>query len=109
MNLIEQLAGYGECERLRKVPAASRFRIRGIEFTREELERAMLEHRRAHNIFEEGDYIIHDGELKVFAMWSNAIDGCAYIGYAYAEDGEMAHKDEFRHATDAEIEVEHRL
>ena len=109
MNLIEQLAGYGECERLRKVPAASRFRIRGIEFTREELERAMLEHRRAHNIFEEGDYIIHDGELKVFAMWSNAIDGCAYIGYAYAEDGEMAHKDEFRHATDEEIEVEHRL
>ena len=109
MNLIEQLAGYGECERLRKVPAASRFRIRGIEFTREELERAMLEHRRAHNIFEEGDYIIHDGELKVFAMWSNAIDGCAYIGYAYAEDGEMAHKDEFRHATDAEIEVEYRL
>ena len=95
MNLIEQLAGYGECERLRKVPAASRFRIRGIEFTREELERAMLEHRRAHNIFEEGDYIIHDGELKVFAMWSNAIDGCAYIGYAYAEDGEMAHKDDF--------------
>ena len=109
MNLIEQLAGYGECERLRKVPAASRFRIRGIEFTREELERAMLEHRRAHNIFEEGDYIVHDGELKVFAMWSNAIDGCAYIGYAYAEDGEMAHKDEFRHATDAEIEVEYRL
>lgn len=109
MNLIEQLAGYGECERLRKVPAASRFRIRGIEFTREELERAMLEHRRAHNIFEEGDYIIYDGELKVFAMWSNAIDGCAYIGYAYAEDGEMAHKDEFRHATDEEIEVEHRL
>ncbi len=109
MNLIEQLAGYGECERLRKVPAASRFRIRGIEFTREELERAMLEHRRAHNIFKEGDYIIHDGELKVFAMWSNAIDGCAYIGYAYAEDGEMAHKDEFRHATDAEIKAGHRL
>lgn len=55
MNLIGQLAGYGECERLRKVPAASGFRIRGIEFTREELERAMLEHRRQHNIFEVGD------------------------------------------------------
>ena len=73
------------------------------------LEEALLEYRRANNIFEMDDYIIHDGELKVFAMWSNAIDGCAYIGYAYAEDGEMAHKDEFRHATDEEITAGHRL
>ena len=42
-------------------------------------------------------------------MWSNAIDGCAYIGYAYAEDGEMAQKDEFRHATDEEIKAGKRL
>lgn len=109
MNLIEQLAGYGECERLREVPAASSFRIRGIEFTREELERAMLEYRRANGIFEPDDYIINDGELKVFAMWSSAVEGCAYIGYAYAENGEMAHKDEFRHATDLEITPVHRL
>ena len=67
------------------------------------LEEALLEYRRANNIFEIDDYIIHDGELKVFAMWSTAIEGCAYIGYAYAEDGEMADKNEFRHANDAEI------
>ena len=73
------------------------------------LEEALLEYRRANNIFEMDDYIIHDGELKVFAMWSTAIEGCAYIGYAYAEDGEMAHKDEFRHATDAEIKAGKRL
>lgn len=73
------------------------------------LEEALLEYRRANNIFEMDDYIIHDGELKVFAMWSTAIEGCAYIGYAYAEDGEMADKDEFRHATDAEIQAGHRL
>ena len=60
MNLIEQLAGYGECERLSAVPAASSFRIRGIEFTREELERAMLEHRRQHNIFEIDDYVVNE-------------------------------------------------
>ena len=65
--------------------------------------------RHQHNIFEPDDYITHDGELKVFAMWSSAIDGCAYIGYAYAEDGEMAHKDEFRHATDEEIKAGKRL
>ena len=66
---------------------------------------ALLTYRRANNIFEMDDYIIHDGELKVFAMWSTAIEGCAYIGYAYAEDGEMAKNDEFRHATDAEIKA----
>ena len=73
------------------------------------LEEALLEYRRANGIFEMGDYIIHDGELKVFAMWSTAIEGCAYIGYAYAEDGEMADKSEFRHATDEEITAGHRL
>ena len=72
-------------------------------------EKAALENRRQHNIFETDDYIIHDGELKVFAMWSSAVEGCAYIGYAYAENGEMAHKDEFRHATDEEIKAGKRL
>ena len=72
-------------------------------------EKAALENRRQHNIFEPDDYIIHDGELKVFAMWSSAVEGCAYIGYAYAENGEMAHKDEFRHATDEEIKAGRRL
>ena len=71
--------------------------------------KANLEYRRQHNIFEPDDYIIHDGELKVFAMWSSAVEGCAYIGYAYAENGEMAHKDEFRHATDEEIKAGKRL
>ena len=106
MNLIEQLGGYErakhEFEMIKEMKPIYPGEI-------ETNDRLLLEYRRAHNIFEMGDYIIHDGELKVFAMWSNAIDGCAYIGYAYAEDGEMAHKDEFRHATDAEIEVEHRL
>lgn len=115
MNLIEQLGGYRMAkEVMDSIPKDGRsYTITrddtGIIFNTSELHNALLEYRRAHNIFEMGDYIIHDGELKVFAMWSNAINGCAYIGYAYAEDGEMAHKDEFRHATDAEIEVEHRL
>ena len=73
------------------------------------LEAVLLQHRRQHNIFEPDDYIIHGDELKVFAMWSSAVEGCAYIGYAYAENGEMAHKDEFRHATDAEIKAGRRL
>ena len=100
MNLIERLGGYEK--------AKSKLRDNG-SLHAERLKKDLLEYCRAHNIFEMGDYIIHDGELKVFAMWSNAIDGCAYIGYAYAEDGEMAHKDEFQHATDAEIKAGKRL
>ena len=74
-------------------------------YNADKMKQFYLEYRRANNIFEIDDYIIHDGELKVFAMWSTTIEGCAYIGYAYAEDGEMADKSEFRHATDAEIQA----
>ena len=102
MNLIEQLGGY---------EAAKEFLNETLnnKYPNEILNRELLKYRRQHNIFEIDDYIIHDGELKVFAMWSSAVEGCAYIGYAYAENGEMAHKDEFRHATDAEIKAGRRL
>ena len=100
MNLIENLGGYES--------AKSKFRDNG-SLHAGRLKKALLDYRRQHNIFEPDDYIIHDGELKVFAMWSSAVEGCAYIGYAYAENGEMAHKDEFRHATDEEINAGKRL
>ena len=102
MNLIEQLGGYEEAKEWHKDQD-----LRGNHTVR--IRQALLEYRRANNIFEMYDYFIHDGELKVFAMWSTAIEGCAYIGYAYAEDGEMAEKDEFRHATDEEIKANRRL
>ena len=96
MNLIEQLGGYEKAKVI-------------LQTEGHEHDAMLLEYRRQHNIFETDDYIIHDGELKVFAMWSSAVEGCAYIGYAYAENGEMAHKDEFRHATDEEIKAGKRL
>lgn len=100
MNLIEQLGGYEA--------AKNQAKDKSIGFL-VDINNELLEYRRQHNIFEPDDYIIHDDELKVFAMWSSAVEGCAYIGYAYAENGEMAHKDEFRHATDEEIKAGHRL
>lgn len=104
--MIEQHGGYDNAkkayndmrEAINQVPSKH-----SLENKSQGLKAALLAYRRANNIFEMDDYIIHDGELKVFAMWSTAIEGCAYIGYAYAEDGEMAEKDEFRHATDQEI------
>ena len=98
MNLIEQLGGYEHLNGFYKRAVAH-------GFTLTEIKEELLKYRRQHNIFEPDDYIIHDGELKVFAMWSSAVEGCAYIGYAYAENGEMAHKDEFRHATPEEIKA----
>ncbi len=121
MNLIEQLGGYEAAKGLFNLYEYSigfkyykvfkgDFESAGyIDVFIPDLQKALLEYRRQHNIFEPDDYIIHDGELKVFAMWSSAVEGCAYIGYAYAENGEMAHKDEFRHATDAEIKAGKRL
>ena len=102
MNLIEQLGWYEYLNGFYKRAVAH-------GFTLTEIKEELLEYRRQHNIFEVDDYIIHDGELKVFAMWSSAAEGCAYIGYAYAENGEMAHKDEFRHATPEEIKAGRRL
>ena len=112
MNLIEQLGGYERAKdglhRL-KLEKKDLLTCGDLVVVESEIDAALLEYRRQHNIFETDDYIIHDGELKVFAMWSSAVEGCAYIGYAYAENGEMAHKDEFRHATDAEIKAGKRL
>ena len=102
MNLIEQLGGYEYLNGFYKRAVAHGFALT-------EIKEELLKYRRQHNIFEPDDYIIHDDELKVFAMWSSAVEGCAYIGYAYAENGEMAQKDEFRHATDEEIKAGKRL
>ena len=121
MNLIEQLGGYEAAKGLFNLYEYSisfkyhkvfkgDFESAGyVDVFIPDLQKALLEYRRQHNIYEADDYIIHDGELKVFAMWSSAAEGCAYIGYAYAENGEMAHKDEFRHATDEEIKAGRRL
>ena len=112
MNLMEQLGGYERAKdglhRL-KLEKKDLLTCGDLVVVESEIDAALIEYRRQHNIFETDDYIIHDGELKVFAMWSSAVEGCAYIGYAYAENGEMAHKDEFRHATDEEIKAGKRL
>lgn len=118
MNLVERLGGYEKAKEKRDDISHTLDNSEllgggdareGLYERLESIDKALLEYRRQHNIFEPDDYIIHDGELKVFAMWSSAVEGCAYIGYAYAENGEMAHKDEFRHATDEEIKAGKRL
>ena len=95
-NLIEQLGGYEKAKECLNTRTA---RLSAIN----ELRAALLEYRRQHNIYEEGDWIIYDDDLMVFAMWSKHHNEYAYIGYANADDGALEHRSAFRHATDKEI------
>jgi hypothetical protein len=98
MNLIKQLGSY---EKARDWIRSNADDVKHGYL--EDYERELLEYRRRHGIFEEGDYIIYDGEFMVFAMWSEIKGDYAYIGYADDDDGLMVSKDDFKHATDSEI------
>ena len=106
MNLIEQLGGYLQAKALRALPAATY--DCGVRFSREELECAMLDHRRQYNIFEESDKIVFiddfmHGELMTVA-WTRK-------GEVWMDDGAKRCTDlsMIRHATDKEIKAGRRL
>lgn len=107
MNLIDQLGGYEQAKRVRDVPAASCFRVRGVEFTREELDRAMLLYRREHDFFEEGDQVViiskrHSPKLW---KWAHSTNWRSNHSLLDCGDGMLCPFSdyEFRHATDEEI------
>lgn len=92
MNLlIEQLGGYEQAKRVRDVPAASCFRVRGVEFTRAELERAMLLYRRENGIYEVGDKIQYNlssgSDPDIFEIYDIS-DGSVHFE---REDGNTTH------------------
>ena len=114
-NLIEQLGGYEKAKGIFILNDDDyEFYSPHFEYYSEKavyddsldiknIEHVLLEHRRQHNIFEVGDWIIYDDDLMVFAMWSKHHNEYAYIGYANADDGALEHRSAFRHATDEEI------
>ena len=99
MNLIEQLGGYAQAKALRALPVTTY--DCGVRFSREELERAMLEYRRQHNIFEIEDKVV----VKAEPFWPEdyliQTVGQEHIGKWYMSA--------WRHATDAEIKAGRRL
>lgn len=99
MNLIEQLGGYAQAKALRALPVKTY--DCGVRFSREELERAMLEYRRQHNIFEIEDKVV----VKAEPFWPEdyliQTVGQEHIGKWYMSA--------WRHATDAEIKAGKRL
>lgn len=101
MNLIEVLGGYGAA----KAEANSPVKLLNF-FNYEQLEKELLEYRREKNIFEVGDKV-------VFKKNWTANDLVLTIGGATQNsirlDTVLDLKRHFRHATDEEIKVGHRL
>lgn len=95
MNLIEKLGGYSEAKDILKI------RIRaGFIDSVDELEKALLEYRREHWIFEVGDLIV----LMHTNYRSDVFELSESFKEIYDEKGIA-----YRHATDEEIKVGERL
>lgn len=95
MNLIEQLGGYDKTKEYLK--KNSHF----INF--EGLERfydGLLEYRRENGIFEVGDYVVMDSYKSEYQFYQISEDDIGSHWFNLVE---------FRHATDEEIEVGHRI
>ena len=122
MNLIEQLGGYGEAKGLFNLYEYSisfryykdfegDFESAGyVDVFIPDLQKALLEYRRQHNIFEVGDKVVSrcaDKEIRIFTyqetIGRNILVKCKKgKGYCYP-------KKWFSHANDAEIKAGKRL
>ena len=116
MNLIEQLGGYERAKALRALPVTTY--DCGVRFSREELERAMLEYRRQHNIFEVGDKVVYKPSMVQGVIFT--VIGFDDFGWMkteaffegfdhpkrFSEDPPFS---DIRHATDEEIKAGKRL
>ena len=106
MNLIEQLGGFEKAKEELKIRIS-----KGFVYSVIELEEALLEYRRQHNIFEVGDFVLrNDGfgnVLKVtsiegeYANLIKRVDGGSIWSWFKLVD--------IRHATDEEIKAGKRL
>lgn len=101
MNLIEMLGGYEKARRIAECKS-------GVFHPTRQLLAALLEYRREHRIFEEGDKVVFvddfmHGEIMTVA-WTRK-------GEVWMDDGAKRCTDlsMIRHATDAEIKAGHRL
>lgn len=107
MNLIEQLGGYEKAKKELNSPSNTNV------FFQCEIEQALLEYRRQHNIFEVGDLVVFVDEkerkpvlLKFkesrnFDLVHLEVIGSGLCGPSYQK--------EVRHATDEEIKAGKRL
>ena len=113
MNLIEQLGGYERAKdglhRL-KLEKKDLLTCGDLVVVESEIDAALIEYRRQHNIFEVGDKVVSrcaDKEIRIFTyqetIGRNILVKCKKgKGYCYP-------KKWFSHANDAEIKARRRL
>ena len=105
MNLIEQLGGYERASKIAKCKS-------GLVYPTKQLLDALLEYRRANNIFDIGDKVVFKWVLEssdIFTIYS--IDAY-FIGVKRFEDDDFYYANinwGLKHATDAEIKAGRRL
>lgn len=110
MNLIEQLGGYEKAKEELKIRIS-----KGFVYSVIELEEALLEYRRQHNIFEVGDKVVYralpherlfsvrfvgDDEIVVYELWDEMGAKTFTEKHPYSD---------IDHATDEEIKAGKRL
>lgn len=128
MNLIEQLGGYEKSKDIAsKCPSWADTYLEptkeyvsifikvqdGMHLSIDEIKSELLEHRRQHNIFEAGDYVIdeqHTGLLRVTRVMKKRLE----VDYLNPQTLSLiCHHSilirHIRHATDLEIAAGHRL
>ena len=102
MNLIEQLGGYDSLKKEYEetLPLIQKgYKSKSMEIIR----LLLLEHRRQHNIFEDGDYYAYLYE------WDSDLDIVCKYNPSEWNDHLWNIKNMIRHATDAEIAAGRRL
>lgn len=110
MNLIEQLGGYEKSKEVLDLVKARDHKY-AQKFERPVLEKALLQYRREHGIFEFGDKVVlkrtdQFSEIYTYDAYSKKMDL-----HFFESENDYGHitLDRVRHATDAEIKAQRRL
>ena len=105
MNLIERLGGHEKAKEELKIRIS-----KGFVYSVIELEEALLEYRRQHNIFEVGDMVVNDAFIKIHVyVFKKLLPDISMALIAYDDDEGACGLYSLRHATDAEIKAGKRL
>lgn len=113
MSIIEKLGGYEKAKKLRGTTSNALLDMKTWHVHVDDIDSALLEYRRANNIYEVGDKLVLVGAGTKDVLLE-------VIEYKYTNDlyrvkvlstgsSGHIHKDDIRHATDVEIQAGRRL
>ena len=117
MNLIERLGGYEAAKaNIRELASdydegvTGKTKLYDFPFNVGQVEQALLEYRRQHNIFEVGDLVVNDAFINSHVyVFKKLLPDISMALIAYDDDEGACGLYSLRHATDAEIKAGRRL